>query len=96
MQLCYKAQRLDTGTAQHLSLNLSLQSREPVAKEPLSHSDATQWVLGVLPSNKIVSKMGVGRTHGDCYYASSLPVPVQTLLRELACSHKSVHSDFRA
>ena len=75
MQLCYKAQRLDTGTA----TDLSLRSREPVAKEPLSHSDATQWVLGVLPSNKIVSKMGVGRTHGDSFYASSLPVPVHTL-----------------
>lgn len=75
LQMCYKAQRLDTGTAQAHSVR----SRESVAEETLSHLDATQWVLGVLPSNKIVNKMGVGRMHADSYYASSLPVPVTDL-----------------
>ena len=53
----------------------------PAAAAALRAQGSTPWlhVLGVLPSIKMVSTMGVGRTHADSSHASSLPVPVTGL-----------------
>lgn len=91
LQLLSKAQRLDTGTSDTLPAHSRLVSAtahgggaarvagQTGGHESRSHADATQWVLGVMPSLQLVNKMGVGRLHADAFYASSLPVPVTDL-----------------
>ena len=95
LQVFSKAQRLDTGAAciapatdgdaadADPGVAASGRSRGATAmrsgQEAKSHGDATQWVLGVLPPMKIANRLGVGRLHGDSFYASSLPVPVTDL-----------------
>lgn len=84
LELLPKARRLDTGhadvllgaSAPRIVRDDALGAALATGREHTSHSDATQWVLGVVPSMKIVNKMGVVRSHADSYYASSRPVPV--------------------